>query len=109
VCGGIEQQLAGGDHPFQHTNGVDDRPDCHSGHVAFHAAGKMVAVFVDRGFVFAAADQVSPRNAIRIAFGVGATARSQAEDYWWRGVIPTVRYSFTAASSSGVWASGMRV
>ena len=41
----------------------------------------MVAVFVDRSFVFAAADEVSPGHPVSIGLGVRATAGPQAEDF----------------------------
>ena len=75
---GVEEQLAGADHPFQHADGGDDRLDGDPGHVAFYTAGNMVAVFVDRGFVFAGADQVSRGNSVSVGYGVGTQLPNSA-------------------------------
>jgi hypothetical protein len=63
----------------------------------------VVAVFVDGVLVIAAMDQVSADVSvlvvlgIGIGIGIGTASGPQAENYWWKGVIPTVRYSSALA------------
>ena len=62
---------------------------------AYHAGGQVVAVIVTGGLELPAADEVpaDPRGMVAGALRVWAAADVQGKDYWWKAVIPSVRYS----------------
>jgi hypothetical protein len=93
VASPVEQEVSVRHHAFEYTDGVDDRGDGDPGDCALHSGGLVVAVVVGRGLVFVAVDQVPFEVALGVGLGVGAAAGPQAQDYWWRALIPTVRYS----------------
>jgi hypothetical protein len=68
-----------------------DEFDDHPGFRPVLAAGQEVAVLVGDAFEVAAGDAVAD-GAVLALFPAGAAA-FQMENYWWRDVIPSVRYS----------------
>jgi hypothetical protein len=53
----------------------------------------VVAVLVGGGLELHAADEVPSCPPVRAGNGVGAAAGAQAQDYWWKALIPSVHYS----------------
>jgi len=96
VVGGAEQQLAPGDHLFQHPDSVHYRHDRDPRDRALLTGGDMVAVGVADVLVVMGADQMPRHRAVRVRLRVGAAPGAQGLGLLGR--IP-VKYKITIAAA----------